>query len=153
MLTASVRIAEQRGPAAASLSAGGVGSTSVLGSSTSNFAVRGYPAGFVAANAIWSAGTEMHLPIGRVSRGPGALPLYLRGFSGSWFIDSAGAAGRAATFGSPQLLSTGAELASDITVFSFVPIRIRSGVGVPLKALGPVSRGDARVYVTAATSF
>ena len=35
----------------------------------------------------------------------------------------------------------------------FFPIRIRTGVGVPLKSLGPVSRGEARFYVTAGTSF
>jgi hypothetical protein len=53
----------------------------------------------------------------------------------------------------PQLLSTGAELATDISLFSFSPIRIRTGVGVPLKTLGPVSRGDARFYMAAGTSF
>ena len=113
----------------------------------------GYPPGFVAANAVWSGRTEMRLPIARVSRGLGALPFYLRGFSGSWFLDSASAARRADRLGSPQLLSTGAELSSDITLFSFFPIRIRTGVGVPLKSLGPVSRGEARFYVTAGTSF
>ena len=153
MLAATVHIAEQRGPAAARLTAGGIGSTSVLGASTSNFEVRGYPAGFVAANALWSARTETRLPIGRVSRGLGALPFYLQGFSGSWFIDSAGAASRAARLGAPQMLSTGAEFSSDIILFSYFPIRIRTGVGVPLKDLGPVSRGDARFYVTAGTSF
>ena len=39
------------------------------------------------------------------------------------------------------------------TLFSFFPFRIRTGVGVPLKSLGPVSRGEARFYVTAGTSF
>jgi hypothetical protein len=115
--------------------------------------VRGYPAGFLVANAMWSARAEMRLPIARISRGLGALPFYLRRLSGSWFIDSVGAAIRVDGLGSPQLLSTGAELSSDITLFSFVPIRIRTGVGVPLKALGPVSRGEARFYVTAGTSF
>ena len=95
----------------------------------------------------------MRLPIARVSRGLGALPFYLRGLSGSWFIDSVGAASRVDRLGSPQLLSTGGELSSDITLFSFLPIRIRTGVGVPLKSLGPVSRGDARFYVAAGTSF
>jgi hypothetical protein len=44
-------------------------------------------------------------------------------------------------------------LASDISLFSFSAIRIRTGVGVPLKGLGRVSRGDARFYMTAGTSF
>jgi hypothetical protein len=149
----AARIAEQRGPAASRLTAGGVGTAAVLDGGDSDFEVRGYPPGFVAANALWSARTEMRLPIARVSRGLGALPLYLRGLSGSWFIDSVGAASRVDRLGSPQLLSTGAELSSDITLFSFVQIRIRTGVGVPLKELGPVSRGDARFYVTAGTSF
>jgi hypothetical protein len=96
---------------------------------------------------------EVRLPIARVSRGLGALPLYLRGLSGSWFVDSAGAASRVDLLGSPQLLSTGGELRSDVTLFSFVPIRIRTGVGVPLKTLGPVDRGEARFYVAAGTSF
>jgi hypothetical protein len=153
VFAATVRIAEERGPAASSLTVGGVGTTSVLEIGDANFEVRGYPPGFVAASAVWSGRTEMRLPIARVSRGLGALPFYLRGLSGSWFVDSAGAARRVDQLGSPQLLSTGAELSSDITLFSFFPIRIRTGVGVPLKSLGPVSRGEARFYVTAGTSF
>jgi hypothetical protein len=148
-----VRIAEERGPAASLLTAGGVGTTSVLEIGSSNFEVRGYPPGFVAAPALWSARTEIRVPIARVSRGVGALPIYLRRLSGSWFIDSVGAASGVDRLGSPQLVSTGAELSSDITLFSFFPFRIRTGVGVPLKTLGPVSRGEARFYVTAGASF
>ena len=37
--------------------------------------------------------------------------------------------------------------------FRSLPVRIRTGVGVPLKSLGPVSRGEARFYMTAGTSF
>jgi hypothetical protein len=153
VFAASVRIAEERGPAASLLTAGGVGTTSVLEIGSSNFEVRGYPPGFVAAPALWSARTEIRVPIARVSRGVGALPIYLRRLSGSWFIDSVGAASGVDRLGSPQLVSTGAELSSDITLFSFFPFRIRTGVGVPLKTLGPVSRGEARFYVTAGASF
>ena len=153
VLAATARIAEQRGPAARRLTAGGVGATAVLEAGDSNFEVRGYPPGFVAARALWSARTEMRLPIARVSRGLGALPVYLRGLSGSWFIDSVGAASRVDGLGSPQLLSTGAEVSSDLTFFSFLPVRIRTGVGVPMKSVGPVSRGETRFYVTAGTSF
>jgi hypothetical protein len=153
VLAATARIAEQRGPAAPRLTAGGVGTTAVLEAADSNFEVRGYPPGFVAASALWSARTEMRLPIARVSRGLGALPLYLRGLSGSWFIDSVGAASRVDGLGSPQLLSTGAEVSSDLTFFSFSQVRIRTGVGVPMKSLGPVSRGEARFYMTVGTSF
>jgi hypothetical protein len=153
VLAASVRIAEERGPAASLLTAGGVGTTSILEVGSSSFEVRGYPPGLVAAPALWSARTEVRLPIARVSRGVGALPLYLQRLSGSWFIDSVGAADRVARLGSPQLVSTGGELSSDITLFSFIPFRIRMGVGVPLKSLGPVSRGEARFYVTAGTAF
>jgi hypothetical protein len=153
VFAATARIAEQRGPAAGRLTAGGLGAASILEAADSDFEVRGYPPGFIAARALWSARTEMRLPIARVSRGLGALPLYLRGFSGSWFVDSAGAASQVDQLGPPQLLSTGAELSSDITLFSFVPIRIRTGVGVPLKSLGPVSSGAARFYVTAGTAF
>ena len=153
VLAATARIAEQRGPAAPRLTAGGAGTTAVFEGGDSDFAVRGYPPGFVAASALWSARTEMRLPIARVSRGLGALPLYLRGLSGSWFIDSVGAASRVDGLGSPQLLSTGAEVSSDLTFFSFFQVRIRTGVGVPMKSLGPVSRGEARFYMTAGTSF
>jgi hypothetical protein len=149
----NARIAEQRGPAAGRLTAGGLGTASILDASSSDFEVRGYPSGFVAANAMWSARTEMRLPVARISRGLGALPFYLNGFSSSVFVDSVGAAGSADRLGAPQLVSTGAELSTDVTLFSFLPIRVRTGVGVPLKALGPVSSGDARFYVTAGTSF
>jgi hypothetical protein len=153
VFAATARMAEQRGPAAGRLTAGGIGTTAVLDSSGSDFQVRGYPPGFLAANAMWSARAEMRLPIARVSRGIGALPLYLRGLSASWFADSVGAAVQVDQLGSPQLLSTGAELSSDITLFSFVALRIRTGIGVPLKELGPVRRGNARFYITAGTSF
>ena len=153
VLAATARIAEQRGPAAGRLTAGGVGTTAILEEGGTNFEARGYPPGFVAAGALWSARTEMRLPIARVSRGLGAWPLYLRGLSGSWFVDSVGAASRVDRLGAPQLLSTGGELSSDIALLSLLPIRVRTGIGVPLKSLGPVSRGEARFYVTAGTSF
>ena len=120
VLAATVRVAEQRGPAAPRLTAGGLGTTAVFEEGGTNFEVRGYPAGFVAASALWNARTEVRLPIARVSRGLGALPLYLRGLSGSWFIDSVGAASRVDRLGAPQLLSTGAELSTDLALFSFL---------------------------------
>jgi hypothetical protein len=138
---------------ASRLTAGGLGTTAILEGGDTNFEVRGYPAGFVAASALWSARTELRLPIARISRGLGASPLYLRGFSGSCFVDSVGAASRVNRLGTPQLLSTGTELSTDLSLLSFFAIRVRTGVGVPLKNLGPVSRGDARFYVTAGTSF
>ena len=153
VLAATVRVAEQRGPAAPRLTAGGLGTTAVFEEGGTNFEVRGYPTGFVAATALWNARTELRLPVARVSRGLGASPLYLRGLSASWFIDSVGAASRVDQLGAPQLLSTGAELSTDLDLFSFLALRVRAGVGVPLKSLGPVSRGDVRFYVTAGTSF
>jgi hypothetical protein len=153
VLAATVRVAEQRGPAASRLTAGGIGTAAVFDGSGTNFEVRGYPAGFVAATALWGARAELRVPIARVSRGLGASPLYLRTLSGSMFMDGVGAASRADRLGAPQLLSTGAELSTDVEWFSFLPLRVRSGVGVPLKTLGPVSRGQARFYVTAGTSF
>jgi hypothetical protein len=153
VFAATARIAEQRGPAAGRLTAGGLGTASILEAGSSDFEVRGYPPGFVAANAMWSGRTEMRLPVARIGRGLGALPFYLRGFSSSWFVDSAGAAASADRLGAPQLVSTGAELVTDVDVFSFVPVRIRSGIGVPLKSLGPVSSGESRFYITAGTSF
>jgi hypothetical protein len=153
VLAATMRVADERGPAAGRLTAGGLGTTAILDGSGTNFEVRGYPEGFVTASALWSARTELRLPIARVSRGLGAAPVYLRRVSGSWFIDSVGGASRIERLGAPQLLSTGVELSNDIALFSFPAIRIRTGVGVPLKSLGPVSRGDARFYVTAGTSF
>ena len=152
VLAATVRVAEQRGPAAGRLTAGGVGTAAILEGGGTEFEARGYPPGFVAARALWRAGSELRLPIARVSRGLGAWPLYLRGLSGTWFIDSVGAASRVDRLGAPQLLSTGAELSSDVDLFS-VPLRIRTGVGVPLKSLGPVTSGEPRFYVTAGASF
>jgi hypothetical protein len=149
----TTRIAEQHGPAAGRLTAGGVGTTSILNGGDSDFEARGYPPGFVAASAMWSARTEARLPIARVSRGLGALPVYLRGLSGSWFMDSVGAAREVDRLGAPQLLSTGAELSTDFTLFSFVPVRIRTGFGIPLRGLGPVNPGETRFYITAGTSF
>jgi hypothetical protein len=151
LLAAAVRVAEQRGPAASRLTAGGLGTAAIIEGGDTNFEVRGYPAGFVAASALWGARTELRIPIVRVSRGLGAVPLYMRNLSGSLFVDAVGAASRVDRLGSPQLLSAGAEWASDVELL--FPVRVRAGVGVPLKSLGPVSRGEARFYVTAGTSF
>jgi Tol biopolymer transport system component len=153
VLAATVRVAQERGPAASRLTAGGPSTTTVFEGGASSFEARGYPPGFVAAGAMWGARAELRAPIARISRGLGAWPLYLRRLSGSWFVDSVGAASRVDRLGSPQMLSTGAELSTDISLFSFQVLRLRTGVGVPLKSLGPVSRGDARVYLTAGTSF
>jgi Tol biopolymer transport system component len=153
VLAATVRVAEQRGPAAPRLTAGGIGTAAIVEGGGSNYEVRGYPAGFVTANAMWNARTELRLPIMRLSRGIGPIPLYLQGLSGSWFVDSVGAAGSANSLGAPQLLSTGGEVSTDLRLISFLTLRVRTGVGVPLKTLGPVSRGEARFYVTAGTSF
>jgi hypothetical protein len=152
VLAATVRVAAERGPAASRLTAGGPGTTTVFAGGAASFEARGYPAGLVAASAMWGARTELRLPVARISRGLGASPLYLRRLSASWFVDSVGAAPRVNRLGTPQLLSTGVELSTDISLFS-APIRVRTGVGVPLKSLGPVSRGDARFYVAAGTSF
>src|SRR4029453_11526601 len=46
VFAAPARIAEQRGPAAGRLTAGGVGTTSILAVDSANFEGRGYPAGF-----------------------------------------------------------------------------------------------------------
>ena len=153
VLAVSLQVAEERGPAASRLTAGGLGTTAILEGSATNFEARGYPAGFIAASAMWSARTELRLPIARISRGLGASPLYLRRLSWSWFIDSVGAASSVDRLAAPQLLSTGAELSSDISLFSFLPVRVRTGAGVPLKSLGPVSRGGARFYVAAGSAF
>ena len=153
VLAATVRVAEQRGPAAVRLTAGGVGTTPTLGGGGAEYGARGYPSGFVAAGALWSARGELRVPVARVSRGLGASPLYLRGLSGAWFVDSVGAASRADRLGAPQLLSTGAELTSDVDLFSFLSLRIRTGVGVPLKSLGPVGSGEARFYMTVGVPF
>jgi hypothetical protein len=153
VLAATVRVAEERGPAASRLTAGGVGATAVIGEGGTNFEVRGYPSGLVAAHALWSARTEVRLPIARINRGLGAWPVYLRRFSGSLFADGVGAASRVDRLGAPTLLSAGAEVSSDIALFSGPPVHVRTGVGIPLRSLGSVSRGEARFYVTAGASF
>src|SRR6185369_15322198 len=51
VLAVTARIAEQRGPAAPRLTAGGVGTTAILEEGGTNFEARGYPPGFVAAGA------------------------------------------------------------------------------------------------------
>jgi hypothetical protein len=153
VLAATVRVAEERGPAASRLTAGGPGTTAILDDSGTNFEVRGYPSGFLAASALWGARTELRLPIALVGRGLGAVPVYLRRWSGALFVDGVGAASRVDLLGAPTLLSAGAELSSDIALFSFTSIRLRTGIGVPLKNLGAVRSGEARFYVTAGTSF
>jgi hypothetical protein len=148
---ALVRVAEQRGPETSHLTAGGAGTGDDIDSST--FIARGYPLGILASRAMWSVRAEARLPIARISRGIGTLPVYARSLSATAFADAVGAADRMGDPGGADLVSVGAELVGDVTFFSFVPLRVRAGVGVPVRPVRGVAVGEARVFVATGTGF
>ncbi|HEY8468445.1 MAG TPA: hypothetical protein VIL18_02325, partial [Longimicrobiales bacterium] len=154
------------GPAAPLVDVGGASGSTVstgigsIGSEGLFLPVRGFPEGVRAGTRAWSASIEYRLPIALIGRGAGLRPFYLDRLSASLFADAGDAwctaeeearnrlcAAGAGT--SAPLVSAGAELGLDITLFFGTPSRLRAGVAFPLK--GP--RDTPAYYLRVGHSF
>lgn len=138
----------RQGPGAAAFGVGGSsGSPLDLGITTIGggrrfLPVRGFDPGARGGTRAWSGSLEYRFPIALVERGVGLAPLFLDRVSGSLFLDAGGAycgeAERARPIGcsaedASPLVSTGAELGLDVSLFFARPTRFRGGVAVPVQ--------------------
>lgn len=138
----------RQGPGATAFGIGGSSGSSLdlgvatIGGGSRLLPVRGFGRDVRAGTRAWSGSLEYRFPIGMVGRGVGLVPVFLDRISGSLFLDAGdaycGEAERASLIGcSPDdaspLVSTGAELGVDISLFFSRPTRFRGGLAVPVQ--------------------
>lgn len=109
----------------------------LLAGSARPFPIRGYRWGVRSGSTAWSASAEYRMPLARVNRGLGGVPLYLDWVSGSLFVDAGnawGASGMAFSRrrGAP-LISAGGELLMNGLPLWTSSTLLRLGLAVPLR--------------------
>jgi len=160
-LRGSVGAARGPGADAGHFEVGGASGTSesltgltLFGGSPLFFPVRGYEEASRYGRYAWSASAEYRFPLLLVNRGWGTFPLHVDRITGSLFADAGNAWGPelgVRGYQNPRrstLASVGAEVTSEVLALWAAPLRIRTGVGVPL-----VQGSGARVYVRLGLAF
>jgi Tol biopolymer transport system component len=129
------------------LKVGGVGGESLLTTSQTHFPVRGFATGTLRGRNAALLSAEYRVPLYEIDQGPSGWPLFFHRISGNFFLD-------AATAWYPHridlpavkrpvsepfddattLASAGAELALDLYLGFYVPIRYRVGAAYVLDA-------------------
>jgi Tol biopolymer transport system component len=111
----------------------------LLAGSARPFPIRGYRWSVRSGSTAWSASAEYRMPLARVNRGLGTVPLYLDWISGSLFVDAGNAWG-AETSGTvlsrrrgAHLLSAGGELLLNGLPLWTSSTLLRLGLAVPLR--------------------
>ncbi|MEO8295379.1 MAG: hypothetical protein ABI613_07690 [Gemmatimonadota bacterium] len=116
----------------------------IVAGSSRQFPVRGYEAGETRGGAAAVATAELRIPVALVARGLGDLPYGLDRVSLRLFFDY-GRAWAAPRPGLPRhLQSSGVEVTWDLVVLYDVPLRLRTGIAVPLEDGSVTRRGDVR---------
>jgi len=111
----------------------------LLAGSARPFPVRGYPWGVRSGSTAWSTSAEYRIPLARVNRAPGNLPVYLDWVSGSLFVDAGNAWGgetAGSGFSNPRgapLVSVGGELIMNGLPLWTSSTLLRTGLAVPLR--------------------
>jgi Tol biopolymer transport system component len=117
------------------------------------FAVRGYDRGERRGRTAWSANAELRFPVALLQKGWGLKPLFLDRLAGSLFLDAGDAWDPCRAQGPcserlDPLVSTGAELALDVTAFYRVPLVLRFGAARAL-----VDPRSTTAYVAVGRAF
>jgi Tol biopolymer transport system component len=136
--------------------------SSIGGPTNRLLAVRGYREGVRIGTEAWTASAEYRMPVALVGRGIRLWPVFLDRVAFSAFIDAGdircnpdAAAARPLACTPPDgvqaglLAGAGGELVADIGFFFAPPIRLRAGIGQPLR--GPPSSPVA--YLQLGPSF
>ncbi|HSP13396.1 MAG TPA: hypothetical protein VLV78_01440 [Thermoanaerobaculia bacterium] len=105
--------------------------------------VRGYPAGTLRGRSAEIGSVEYRFPLYEIERGPSTYPIFFNRILGDVFADG----GRTPRH---SIASAGAELAIDLTLAFFAPLRYRVGVAYLLRDPG---RGDVKAYASIGTAF
>lgn len=144
----------------------GVGEATLLGEvggGSGFLPLRGFAEGVRLGTQGWIGSLEYRLPVALVGGGIGLLPLFLDRISLSFFADggdlwcdAAQLEARGEERCSPRtldpLLSAGGELALDGQLLYSLPLRLRVGIGVPLRSAAGEDAGP-RFYVRLGPSF
>lgn len=129
------------------LKVGGTGGESLLTTSVTHFPVRGFATGTLRGRNAALLSAEYRVPLYEIDRGPSGWPLFFHRISGNLFLDAATAwyphridlpaVKRPASEPFDEattLASAGAELALDLYLGFYVPIRYRVGAAYVLEA-------------------
>jgi hypothetical protein len=106
---------------------GSLGESFITASSTRLFTLRGLPLATFARDRAWVASVEYRLPLFRLERGLGTMPLALNSAHLAFFTDVGDA------FNNPSfrpLLGIGAEIRGDFIIGYHVPLMGRLGYGI-----------------------
>lgn len=123
---------------------GGVGFGELLSLDLTDFPVRGYDEGRLRGQNAALVSLEYRFPIWQIEKGPSTWPIFFHRLLGDLFID-AGTAWNTRAISLPRVIRTpssafdrdrairsaGAEIAADIVLGYYAPLRIRFGVAVP----------------------
>ncbi|HEV8125257.1 MAG TPA: hypothetical protein VGP80_13510, partial [Gemmatimonadales bacterium] len=117
------------------------------------FPVRGYQPGETRGGTAMVGTAEFRLPIALVAKPLGSLPYGLDRLSLDFFYDY-GRVWRASRAGLPRdISSTGVELTWDLSVLYDVPLRIRTGLAVPLQDGSRTKRGKVAFGIAFGSDF
>lgn len=108
---------------------GSLGESFITGSSTRLFTLRGLPLATFSRDRAWVASAEYRMPLFRLQRGIGTLPLALNSAHLAFFTDVGDA------FNNPSfrpLLGVGAEVRGDFVIGYHIPLMGRLGYGIIL---------------------
>lgn len=108
---------------------GSLGESFITGSSTRLFTLRGLPLATFSRDRAWVASAEYRLPLFRLQRGLGTIPLALNSAHLAFFTDVGDA------FNNPSfrpMLGIGAEIRGDFVIAYHLPLMGRLGYGIIL---------------------
>ncbi|HEX8172748.1 MAG TPA: BamA/TamA family outer membrane protein [Thermoanaerobaculia bacterium] len=108
------------------LRVGGTGAGEFLSIESRNFPVRGYDSSTLRGNRAALASLEYRVPLWQIDRGPSTWPLFFNRLVGDVFTDAGAAWQR--NGGRETIASTGAEVALDVFLGYFAPLRYRMGI-------------------------
>jgi Tol biopolymer transport system component len=153
------------------LKVGGVGSEGLLSTGSTHFPVRGFSTGTLRGRNAALVSLEYRFPLYEIDRGPSVWPIFFHRIFADVFYDTA-TAWYPYTIRLPQLTraanspfdrdntisSAGAEVAMDVYLGFFVPLRLRAGgaylVSTPrCPARGCGGQGDVEFYWAIGRSF
>ena len=131
------------------LRVGGISEGEFVAAGTRDFPVRGYDTGTLRGRQAALASVEYRLPIFDADRGPGTLPFFFNRLVGDVFVD-AGTAWDRRTDARRTIASAGLELAADLVIGYWAPLRYRVGVAWRLR---DPDRGEVQPFVALSSSF
>ena len=117
------------------------------------FPLRSYPANDQRFTWVATGAVELRIPLFLVASGVGSLPLGIDRLSVTLFAESGTGGAGPEALKALQFPGAGAEGVFDLAIGSDIPLRIRLGIGIPLRTGLGVIGGDPRGYVAFGPSF